>query len=153
MPKADWASLGQAIRSRYPEVRHISTGEFASLLEKDIPPILDVRTADEFGISHLERARHVPNEASVIAALAGIERHQAIVVYCAVGYRSAQTADLLKRRGYVNAVNLEGSIFAWANEGRPVFRGIERVTEVHPYNDYWGKLLRKDHWPKQWRPQ
>jgi rhodanese-related sulfurtransferase len=153
MPKADWASLGQAIRSRYPEVRHIGTGELVSLVAREVPIILDVRTADEFAISHLEHARHAPTEALALAALSGVDRTRAIVVYCAVGYRSSQTADILRRRGYVNTVNMEGSIFAWANEGRPIFRGTQRVTEVHPYNEYWGRLLAKQYWPKQWRPQ
>ncbi len=152
-PKADWVSLGQSIRSRYPEVRHINTSEFASIPDRQEPLILDVRSTDEFRISHLDRARHAPSDAAVLAATAGIDRNRAIVVYCAVGYRSARAADLLRRHGYANAVNFEGSIFAWANEGRPLFRGTQRVTEVHPYNEYWGKLLGKDYWPKQWRPQ
>ncbi len=153
IPRADWAALGQAIRSRYPDVRHINTGELASLLERQSPILLDVRTADEFAISHLAQARHTPNDSAVLAALKTVEPDRAIVVYCAVGYRSAHTADLLRRRGFLNAVNLEGSIFAWANEGRPVFRGAQRVNEVHPYNEYWGKLLDRGRWPAQWRAQ
>ena len=37
---------------------------------------------------------------------------------------------------------MSGSIFEWANEGRPVERNGERVDKVHPYNGTWGKLLK-----------
>jgi hypothetical protein len=37
--------------------------------------------------------------------------------------------------------NLEGSIFEWANSGRPVYRGEERVSVVHPYGARWERLL------------
>ncbi len=153
IPRADWASLGAAIRSRYPEVSHITTSELASRLENKSPILLDVRTADEFAISHLPEARHAPSDSAVRALLKGIEADRSIVVYCAVGYRSARTTDLLRRLGYVNAVNLEGSIFAWANEGRPIVRGQQRVNDVHPYNEHWGKLLDRGRWASQWRAQ
>ena len=153
IPRADWASLGSAIRSRYPEVRHITTSELASRIESQSQILLDVRTADEFAISHLPEAHHAPTDSAVRALLKGIEADRSIVVYCAVGYRSARTTDLLRRLGYVNAVNLEGSIFAWANEGRPNVRGQQRVNEVHPYNEHWGKLLDRGRWASQWRAQ
>lgn len=41
--------------------------------------------------------------------------------------------------------NLEGSIFAWAEEGRPlVDTHNQPTTFVHPYNAVWGKLLSAD---------
>jgi hypothetical protein len=41
-------------------------------------------------------------------------------------------------------MNLEGSIFQWANECRPVYRDAAEVQQVHPYDGIWGKLLDKD---------
>ena len=44
----------------------------------------------------------------------------------------------LKRPVY----NLEGSIFKWANENRPIVNGDDKPTHlVHPYNSFFGKLL------------
>jgi hypothetical protein len=37
--------------------------------------------------------------------------------------------------------NLDGSIFAWANEGRPLERNGQPAQLVHPYDALWGKLL------------
>lgn len=64
-----------------------------------------------------------------------------IVVYCSVGVRSAQFAEKLQQAGYPNVYNLNGSIFEWANENRPLYQGQQQVTQVHPYNSFWGKLL------------
>ena len=43
-------------------------------------------------------------------------------------------------------MNLEGSIFRWAGEGRPVYRDGVRVEQVHPYDDRWGALLPRTLW-------
>jgi hypothetical protein len=37
--------------------------------------------------------------------------------------------------GYPEAVNLKGSIFKWANEGRPVFQDSQTVRRVDPYEE------------------
>lgn len=55
---------------------------------------------------------------------------------------TAELARKLAARGYTNVVNLEGSLFAWANEGRPVYAGGQLASRVHPYDSAWGGLLR-----------
>jgi hypothetical protein len=43
--------------------------------------------------------------------------------------------------------NLQGSIFKWANEGRPLIANDRAVHVVHPYNERWGVLLNPQlHW-------
>jgi 3-mercaptopyruvate sulfurtransferase SseA len=64
-----------------------------------------------------------------------------IVVYCSVGYRSAGVVQALQAQGFSEVYNLKGSIFRWANEGRPVVRNGEPVSAVHPYDASWGQLL------------
>lgn len=45
----------------------------------------------------------------------------------------------------VKAFNLEGSIFQWANEKRPMVDYVNQPTIfAHPYHIVWGKLLHKD---------
>jgi hypothetical protein len=41
--------------------------------------------------------------------------------------------------------NLEGSIFAWANEGRALQSPRGPTEWVHPYNAVFGLLLAKPH--------
>ena len=70
-------------------------------------------------------------------------RDAPIVTYCSVGYRSSAVAERLEEQGYTRVWNLEGSIFEWANQGLPVVRDGEEVSQVHPYNRRWGRLLDK----------
>ena len=47
----------------------------------------------------------------------------------------------LAARGYTRVMNLDGAIFEWATRGYPLYAGDERVTQVHPYDGTWGRLL------------
>ena len=142
-----WSATLRMIRARFPEVAHISTDTLQSWLERapkrqDLI-LLDVREPEEFAVSHLRGARPTPSKDEALRTLQGSPANRRIVLYCSVGYRSSELAGFLMRKGYTEVYNLEGSIFRWVNEGRPVFRGTERVQVVHPYDTYWGRLLRK----------
>ncbi|MEM8660723.1 MAG: rhodanese-like domain-containing protein [Pseudomonadota bacterium] len=67
-------------------------------------------------------------------------------MYCSVGYRSSKATEQLLKLGLSNVHNLEGSIFEWANEGKPLVQGgSDSLTPshvVHPFDDNWGQLLR-----------
>jgi rhodanese-related sulfurtransferase len=144
---SDWPTLKRTIRSRFPEVRQISTHELrTSLAEKLAPLLIDARTETEFRISHLRHARRAETVQEALTMLAGEPKDRAIVVYCSVGYRSSALARELMRAGYSNIANLEGSIFEWANKGWPVYRGDVEVAVVHPYDTSWGKLLERSRW-------
>jgi rhodanese-related sulfurtransferase len=83
--------------------------------------LLDVRTVGEFRQGHLEGAHLIPIE-QVGKRLAEIPRDRPVLVYCAVGSRSAQVYSYLARRGYPEVYNLDGGIYAWAAQGYPVRR-------------------------------
>ena len=139
-----WALVNAKIRSEFPDVPRMSTSELANWLNdssRAAPLLLDVRTRAEFDVSHLRGAKQVEPDAP--ASVVGAAEDRPIVTYCSVGYRSGAFAKKLRDAGYQNVVNLEGSIFRWANEGRPVFRGPKQVRTVHPYNRTWGLLLKK----------
>ena len=141
-----WAMVNAKIRSEFPDVRRITTAELAAWLNdpaRAAPRLLDVRTRAEFDVSHLRGATHVEPEATA-AAVAG-RKDQPIVTYCSVGYRSGAFAKKLGEAGYTNVANLEGSIFRWANEGRPIVSGGRATDKVHPYNRTWGLLLHRQH--------
>lgn len=144
----DWFLLKRTVHGKFHGLDWITTEELAArLAEKDRPrPILlDVRTPAEYKVSHLAGARQVDPGAEAQSAAAGIGKEVPIVTYCAVGYRSGAMAERLRAAGYTRVQNLEGSIFQWANEHRPLVRGEgERVTRVHPYSAFWGGLLAPD---------
>lgn len=137
-----WDSLLSTIRRKFPGVRQLSTQELAAWLadtSRPTPILIDSREPREFAVSHLPHARHAPSLAAVQTL--NLPKSQPIVVYCSVGYRSSALAEKLVQAGFSQVANLEGSIFAWANEGRPVYRGTNTVNEVHPYDSKWGQLL------------
>lgn len=147
MRTIDWFLLKKSLRHRFPQVQWISTRELAAWMadkRRPAPLLLDVRTQEEWNVSHLEGARRVDPGASAEQAAEGASKETPIVTYCAVGYRSGAMAMKLRAAGFTKVRNLEGSIFEWANEHRPLVSGAERVTAVHPYNKLWGLLLVDD---------
>ena len=142
-----WSLTLKAIRARFPTVSQISPDTLQSWLDKSPQRenllLLDAREPEEYAVSHLQGAQPAPSKDEALKALQGVPADQRIVLYCSVGYRSSELAQFLMKKGYTEIYNLEGSIFAWANEGRPVYRGKERVQVVHPYDKIWGRLLKK----------
>lgn len=145
-PASDWPSVKSTVRQNFPQVRQISVDELAQRLEGDdteAPLLVDVREASEYEVSHLPGALWATEQdLEALVRAAGPDRD--VVLYCSVGYRSSQAAERLRRNGFDNVSNLEGSIFEWANSGRAVERNGETVREVHPYDEEWGRLLEDD---------
>ncbi len=144
-----WPVVERMIRERFPEVPQVSTAELGEWLQtpgKALPLLLDARTSEEWAVSHLPGALLATSEDQALVELQSAEQNHPIVVYCSVGYRSAVLARQLIARGFTNVHNLEGSIFAWANEGRPVYQGEREVRQVHPYNKVWAQLLNRELW-------
>ena len=79
--------------------------------------LLDIRTREEFAVSHLKDARFIDYDKFNINQVQDIPRDAKVVVYCAVGYRSEKVGEKLKAAGYEDVSNLYGGIFQWKNEG------------------------------------
>jgi rhodanese-related sulfurtransferase len=142
-----WTEVISDIRNRYPDVKQIQTAELQSWLtnpDKEPVILIDARHSEEFSVSHISGAKNIPhNSKKYLIQLTDIEPDNPIVVYCSVGYRSSILAGRLQDMGFTKVYNLEGSIFKWANEGRPLVQEQATVHKVHPYNDSWGSLLEK----------
>lgn len=141
----DWATLRQEIRTRFPAVSQISAAE----LEREHPDALlvDVRSPEEYAVSHLPGAVRATTPEEVRAALAGSGAHE-VVLYCSVGWRSSELAQRIDGSLGVPVHDLEGSIFAWANAGRPLERDGRPAHEVHPFDATWGRLLDERYHPR-----
>jgi rhodanese-related sulfurtransferase len=146
-PGVDWFLLKRSLRSKFSNEHWITTQQLADWLadkKRPAPVLLDVRTPAEWKVSHLPGAGLVDPKAGAKTAAGDTAKDAPIVTYCAVGYRSGAMAQRLRSAGYTEVQNLEGSIFQWANEHRPLVRDGERVTRVHPYSAIWGRLLEPD---------
>ncbi len=129
----------------FPGVQHITTKKLAQWLESSRPQplILDARGVEEYAVSHLQSAQRIDPVTPDLSVISTVPLEMPIVVYCSIGYRSAKVAQLLQGLGRKNVFNLQGSIFQWVNEGRPVFQGEGLTVGVHPYDAKWGSLLRE----------
>ena len=145
----DWERTLRLIREAFPDVPQMSTKELADMRADDTSTdivLLDARSAAEFKVSHLPGAALASNTRMALEALEASDLASTVVIYCSVGYRSSRLAEKLRARGIENVFNLEGSLFRWANEGRPLYRGEERVYQAHPYDEEWGQLLDRRFW-------
>ena len=145
----DWQRTLRLVREAFPEVPQMSTQQLAAMRADDTGPdivLLDARSEAEFDVSHLPRAVLANNTRTALEAIEASDPARTVVVYCSVGYRSSRLAEKLQARGIENVFNLEGSLFRWANEGRPLHRGEDRVYEAHPYDEEWGQLLDRRFW-------
>lgn len=145
MPRSLAFKIIKRLTSRkFPIVEWITTKELAGWLEDPLKPqpiILDARTEAEYAVSHLKNAQRIdPYHSNLVVSAES--KDTPIAVYCSVGYRSARIAEQLKQAGFSHVYNLEGSLFKWANEERPIYTNDHTTPLVHPYNQLWGKLLK-----------
>lgn len=122
----------------------VSVGRVQQQLKQGIAPLLlDTRSKSEYRVSHLPGARYVGYAEFDLSALKDVPPHTPLVVYCAVGYRSEKIGEQLQAAGYTDVRNLHGGLFAWVNEGLPVYNAQGLTTKVHGYTRAWGIWLCK----------
>ena len=115
-----------------------------SLRKMEPPVILDAREKGEFEVSHLKNSVWVGYKTFDIDQVLEIfpNKDVPIVVYCSLGVRSEDIGEKLEKAGFTNVKNLYGGIFAWKNNGYPVYDSDQKETEkVHAYSKYWGSFL------------
>jgi rhodanese-related sulfurtransferase len=80
--------------------------------------VLDVREAAELAICQLDGSLHIPMS-EIPSRVNELPTEDPLVVLCHHGQRSQMVVDFLRNAGFVNAVNLDGGIEAWAYEIDP----------------------------------
>ena len=141
-----WESVDDKIRREFPSVKSVSTDQLRSRYEEAgeiLPLVIDVREGDEFGVSHLGDALNLETAQAIASMVAqrGLGKETEIVVYCSVGYRSAAIAADLQELGFTQVLNLEHSLFDWANKGYPMIDSNGSTDKVHPFNRAWSVLV------------
>jgi len=143
------------IARKFSGVESVSTDAFRKCMDAtnaDSPLlIVDTRGKDEFALSRIKGAIHLPVDAKKEDVTDFLEENikkgvpTKVVCYCAVGYRSSIMVEKINKIGLENvkAFNLEGSIFKWANEDKP----LEGSEFVHPFSPMWGFFnLKSSKW-------
>ena len=135
------AGFADMVSGVLPEAPVIRVDSLRHLMAQQQVTLLDSRGKQEYQVSHLPGARWVGFASFEKETMAGVPRHQPVVVYCSVGYRSGKITQQLQALGYHKVCNLWGGLFAWANQGYPLVAGGDTVHVAHPYNQRWGQWL------------
>jgi sulfur-carrier protein adenylyltransferase/sulfurtransferase len=82
--------------------------------------VIDVREPDEFARGKIPGAYTIPRGVLEGQVDGRLPRDATVVLYCAVGARSALAARSLAEMGYEKVENLTGGFGGWAGAGLPV---------------------------------
>ncbi len=139
------------LRKAYPSVPVMGSAELAELSKTgDAVVLLDARTDAEYGVSRIAGAQRVDPRmpaAQFQTAFGDKVKGKKVVVYCAVGGRSSDLASRIgavaKQAGAEGVYSLEGGIFRWHNEKRPLVGPSGATDEVHPFSPNAAALIAR----------
>ena len=81
------------------------------LLKDPSAQLVDVRTKDEFAVSHLKDAQNIcVTDTDFKQKVAHLDKDKPVYVYCKKGGRSAQASKILKALGFTKIFDLQGGI-------------------------------------------
>ncbi len=146
-------AIHQGLFSRYPGVSHLSPVQLQNALNGPLRKdflVLDASQADEFAVSHIKGARRVDPSiwhAAFMKKFGAAAKNKTVVIYCSVGERSSKLAKYVQQsllqKGAKAVYNLQGGIFKWHNDQRPLVNNKGATRFVHPYDKHWGRLLKR----------
>jgi rhodanese-related sulfurtransferase len=83
--------------------------------------VLDVRTARETALGTLPGARRITwGEPGFRESVARMDRSRPVLVYCAGGYRSRKSVEVLRALGFRSVHHLHRGMMAWRRSGNAV---------------------------------
>jgi hydroxyacylglutathione hydrolase len=82
------------------------------LSSKDAPVLIDVRTQREHDQKFIEGSLSIPLN-HIVERGNDLPKNQAVLVYCAGGYRSSIAASLLQLHGFASVSEIAGGFAAW----------------------------------------
>lgn len=105
--------------------------------------VVDVRSAEEFGVSHADGALHCPWQNNTVKGWEQLPKDQPIVVYCSVGKRSELAAEFLMDHGFQSVTNVYGGLFGAFNAAQAIDQDHLVMQRIHGYNTRWGQWITR----------
>jgi len=80
--------------------------------------ILDVRTSEEYEISHIQNSINIDfyNPQNFMQEINKLDKEVSYYIYCRTGTRSANSCTLMAELGFNRTFNLLGGIVEWRGE-------------------------------------
>lgn len=105
-------------------VRELNVEETRKKLQSGKARLIDVREESEWEAGHALGAQHIGKgviERDIEQKIP--DRNSELILYCGGGFRSALSADNLRKMGYTNVSSMSGGWRAWQAAGAPVEKG------------------------------
>lgn len=116
-------SLVYSISVAQTVVEKINNEQLVELMKTPDIQLLDVRTPGEVQKGYIEGAVHIDYFDQNFEKLTSrLDRNKPIIVYCAVGGRSAKSGERLVTIGFTKVYDLTGGITKWQQEGYPLVK-------------------------------
>lgn len=91
-------------------MKTISANEFCKITENEKPTVIDVRSPDEFGASHVYGSINIPLDKIEAGMVSAIPKDRPVYLLCQSGMRSDRAHKILESQGYTNLTCIEGGI-------------------------------------------
>jgi rhodanese-related sulfurtransferase len=102
-------------------IQNVNSARFYELTQSGNGIILDVRTKAEAQQGHIPNAEVIDiYQKDFEDKIKSLPKDKEIYVYCTVGARSKQAANILEKNGFEKVYNLEGGIIDWARKSFPI---------------------------------
>ena len=98
-------------------VRQITAKEALELHTSGRATFVDVRDLNEVNLGMIPGAIHLDRGRLESKVEAAIPRDATVVLYCAVGNRSALAAETLEKMGYTDVASLDSGFRGWVEAG------------------------------------
>ncbi len=119
--KKENAEVANSTQPEAVQVINLNPSEFQQKSSNGI--VIDVRTSEEIAegkiAGALEMDYFLP---SFMSSVEKLDKEKEIYIYCAVGSRSREAAELLVQQGFTKVYHLSGGIQGWARSGMPIVR-------------------------------
>ncbi len=100
-------------------IKNVDAAAFKKMIDDKIYILIDLRTADEIknkgkikGATELDFL-----DKNAEANIEKLDKKKSYLIYCAGGGRSGDCAELMKKQGFKDVVNLEKGFGDWKNKG------------------------------------
>ncbi|VAX77145.1 Uncharacterized protein YibN [Serratia symbiotica] len=112
------------IQNHFSTVQEVSRGEATRLINKENALVVDTRRSDHFRKAHLPNSINLTPSEIKSGNLGDLTKHTAhpIIVACANGTASRESAEHLNKSGFDNVVILKEGITGWNTENLPLVR-------------------------------
>ena len=141
-----WERAKDDVRNRYPNTPRIDAMQLKEWFDRGEgvkPVVIDVRSQAEYDFSRLPGAKHMGISETPAKAGIGEKTDVPLVIYDAIGADSSAAVESLVQLKYRHVQALEGGIFEWALQGKPMEGPTGPVAKVNPGTSPNAKLLKR----------